>query len=279
MYPTLVQISSLFSIKSLYFFSVLGLLISAWYFSRQALKNRLRLQFVVDIFPWLVLSGLLVGRLSYVLLNFQFYFLDFSFGSFYRVIAFWADQSFSFWGVVIGVILAFVFHANKRQENISKWADVSLMSFLQFMVFANFAAFLEGINFGRPTDAFWGVTFINNMNIKYLTPIHPTQLYGAFYSFLIFMYLLFAQSKYKNQIDGLVFYLGLMLFSFCKFAEGFFRGDDTVLKLFGVIRLTEFVFLLIGILMLNKVIEYQKRNHTRLLLPFEKILNLFSNKR
>lgn len=279
MYPIILSLGNFFSIKSLYLVSLIGLMVSVWYFCRQSFKNRLRLQFVVDIFPSLALWGLIFGRLIYVLLNFQFYFLDFSFSSFYRVIAFWADQSFSFWGVILGLVFAFVRNANKRQENLVKWGDIFVMSFLLFMVFGNFAAFLDGINFGKPTDLFVGVTFINNINIKYFTPIHPTQLYAMFYSAVIFLYLYVAQRKYKNQIDGLVFYLGFMLFSFAKFIEGFFRGDDQVLTLFGSIRFTELMFLLLGVYMLGKVVEYQKRNHTKLLLPYEKLFSKLFNKK
>jgi phosphatidylglycerol:prolipoprotein diacylglycerol transferase len=278
MYPDLLPIGSSFIVKSLYFFSALGLIVSMLFFSRQALKNRLRLQFVVDIFYKLLLSGIIWGRLIYVLINYQFYFFEFSFASVFKSLAFWADKSLSFWGFLFGVILSFISNANKRQEDPKKWGDTFALSFLLFMIFANFAAFLDGSNFGKPTDAFVGVTFLNNINVKYLTPIHPTQLYAMFYCVLIFMFLYAVQRKYRNQIDGLIFYLAGMLFSFCKFIEGFFRGDDVSLMLFNTFRLTEIIFLMLGFYFLKKVVDYQKRNHTKLLLPVERLIYKFINK-
>lgn len=278
MYPILLQITPSFYVKSLYFFSFLGLLVASWFFAKETIKNRLRLQFVVDIFYKMLLSGLIWGRLVYVALNYQFYFFEFKFGSIVKALAFWADKSLSFWGVVFGVVLSFLTNANKRQENPKKWGDSFALAFLLFMSFVNFALFLDGANFGRPTDSFLGVTFLNNINVKYLTAIHPTQLYATFYCVIIFMLLTAVQKKYRHQIEGLIFYLAGLMYSFCRFVESFFRGDDATFMLFGIIRIEQVIFFVAALYFLKCVVNYQTKHHARVLLPFENMIKKLINK-
>ncbi len=278
MYPILLQITQSFFVKSYFFFGLVGLIIATYFFVKNALKNRLRLQFIVDIFYKMLLSGLIWGRIVYVALNYQFYFFDaINFSSVFKAIAFWADKSLSFWGLVFGVVLSFINNANKRQENPMKWGDTFMVSFMLFLSFVNFGAFLDGSNFGRPTDSFVGVQFLNNINVKYLTAIHPTQLYATFYCILIFMILWVLHKKYRHQYEGLVFYLGGFMYSFCRFVEGFFRGDDPAFLIFGALRIEMILFFAAFIYFGKKVYDYQMRHHTKILLPIEKLLRKFIN--
>lgn len=271
MFPTILQISNFIIIKTITVVSLLGLLLSSYIFIRLTAKNRLRLQFILDIFPKLVLSGLIWGRALHVLTNYQFYLFDFSFSTIYRSLAFWVDKELSFWGIVIGVILSFIKQANKRQENISKWSDVFAISFISLMSFINLGAFFEGINYGKPTDSFLGVIFLDNINIRFTTAIHPTQIYATIYCIAITCLLYFIHKKYRHQIDGLIFFLGTFLFSAFRFLEGFFRGDDTTLILFNRVRVPELIFLVIAILSLQQIIRYQRKNQTKLLKPIENL--------
>lgn len=278
MYPILLQLTPSFFVKSSYFFMFLGLILATVFFVREATKNRLRVQFIVDILWRLVLGGIVGGRLFYVALNYQFYFFEFSISSIIKSLAFWADKSLSFWGVVFGVVLSFIHYANKRQENPQKWADSAMLSFLLFMVFVNFGAFLDGSNFGRPTESFVGVQFLNNINVKYLTPIHPTQLYAAFYCILIFMMLRIVQKNYRHQYEGLVFMLGVFMYSICRFVESFYRGDDSVLQIFGLFRIEMILFGLASVYFIKKLYVYQMKYHTKLLLPIERFILKIINK-
>lgn len=271
MFPIIAQISDFIIIKTITVVSIIGLLLSSYIFIRLTAKNRLRLQFILDIFPKLVISGIIWGRAVHVITNYQFYFFDFSFSTVYKSIAFWGDKELAFWGVVLGIILSFIKHANKRQENISKWSDIFAISFLSFMSFVNLGAFFEGINYGKPTDSFLGINFLDNINIRYTTAIHPTQLYAVAYCSIIALVLYTIHKKYRHQIDGLIFYIGTFLFSIFKFIEGFFRGDDTTVILFQKVRVPELIFLIIGIISFKQIIAYQKRHQTKLLKPLEKL--------
>jgi len=278
MFPILLQITPSFFVKSLYFFSFLGLFLSTIFFVKETTKNRLRVQFIVDILFKMIFSGLVWGRIFYVALNYQFYFFELSFGSLIKAVAFWADKSLSFWGIIFGVILCFVSNANKRQENPKKWGDSFMLAFLMLMIFINFGAFLDGTNFGSPTDSFLGVQFLNNINVKYLTPIHPTQLYAVFYCSLIFMFLWASQKKYRHQYEGLIFVLGGFLYSISRFLETFFRGDDPTMLIFGVLRLEMITFGIASVYFFKLLFDYQMKYHTKLLLPLEKLINKLINK-
>lgn len=270
MYQILFQIGSV-SIMTNHVLIALGLFISLWIFGRLAQKNRLRLQFILDIGLRLIAGAIIGGRLFAIISNYQFYFNKINFHTITRLFAIW-DKDLSFWGAIFGIGFILVKNCQVRDENPKKWGDIFMISLMTMLIFRNFGAFLDGANAGKPTESFLGMTF-NSSNVLYTVPIHPTQLYATIYSALILAILYLVFKKYKNQFEGLVFLLGATIYSFFRFLEGFFRGDDVV-TIFGSIRLPQLIFLLLFLYFSKKLYNYQVKNQVPFLKVYEKFYGM-----
>jgi phosphatidylglycerol:prolipoprotein diacylglycerol transferase len=265
MHQVLIEFKSI-SILSIYVFITLGLFISLWVLGKLAQKNRLRLQFILDIGIRLIIGALIGGRIIAIIENYQFYFNRFNTYSFLKLFAVW-DKDLAFWGVILGIGFVLVKNCQARNENIKKWADISIISLMVMLTFRNFGVFLDGSNGGKPTEFFTGMTF-NSSNVIYTVPIHPTQLYATIYTGLLAFLLYFLFKKYKNQFEGLIFLVGATLLSSLRFLEGFLRGDD-VLSLFRL-RVPQLLSLILAIYFSKKLYNYQVQNKVPFLNWYEK---------
>jgi phosphatidylglycerol:prolipoprotein diacylglycerol transferase len=96
--------------------------------------------------------------------------------------------------------------------------------------------FAAGCCFGKPATVAWAVTFRDLYAARAVgtpidTPLHPTQLYESFATFLIFLALL-AIAKRKT-FDGQVALSYVLLYSVARFLIEFFRGDVARGSVFG----------------------------------------------
>jgi prolipoprotein diacylglyceryltransferase len=279
MQSTLLQ-SKFITIYSLWIFACIALIVSVYIAIKLAQKSRLRLQFIADISTPVILGSIIFGRVFAIFENAQYYFYNFSVAKVWQMIAFWQDKEISFWGAILGAIFIFYRKAIQKQENLQKWGDIFMISGVTGLIIGNFGAYLDGTNFGKVTNMFWGVTFDNPI-VKYIAPVHPTQIYAMIYCAIIAAILYRIHRQYRNQFDGLILILGLALFSTAKFLEGFFRGDDVIML--WVIRFPELCFLLLAIYSWHKLYLYQKQNNVPFLRKFDyyygKMLNIISLKR
>lgn len=273
MNPTIFE-SKFLTVYTLWIFVSIAMVIASYIFVKLANKARLRLQFINDIITPVLVYGIIVGRLFAIINDAQYYFYDFGLAKIYQIIAFWQDKQISFWGTIIGAIYIFIKKSYQKQENLQKWGDVFMISALVGLSIGNIGAFLDGINYGRTTNMFWGITF-NNPIVKYISAIHPTQIYASLYCLGLAGVLYYIHRKFWNQYDGLIFLLGITGFSLFRTLEGLFRGDDvTMIWRF---RLAELCFFFLFIYSLNKLYQFQKKNHVPFLKKFDyyygKLLN------
>jgi len=92
-------------------------------------------------------------------------------------------------------------------------------------------------------------------------PIHPTQIYAFIYSVAIYTFLVIYNQTIKikeTERRGFIATIGILSFSFFKFIEEFFRGDDT--WLFFGIRLPQIfagiTILVSGIFLIKKYTQF-----------------------
>lgn len=224
MYPILFELGPI-TVFSLWLFIAAGFAAGSFIFVRLAKRNRLKLTLISDNAFFLFFITLIVSRIIFVSFNTDLYFYQFKLKSLLAVLTVW-DKGFSFWGAIGGFLGGVLYLAKRYSESPLRLLDAIMPAILIGMAFGNIGALLEGINYGTPTNLPWGVTF-RSANVKYVSPIHPTQIYSALYALALagFSYALF--TKLRGRLAGFATEATVFLFGLFKFFEEFLRGDET----------------------------------------------------
>lgn len=225
MYPVLFEFGVI-TVFSLWFFIAVGFVAASLLFVRLAKRNRVRLGLLADHSLTLFFSALILSRVAFIAQNTDLYFYNFSIRSVFSVFAIW-DKGLSFWGAVVGFVIALAVIARQNRESLSKIWDMLVPAALVGMVCGDFGALLDGINYGKPTDLPWGIVF-RSASVKYISAVHPTEIYAMIYTLAVVVILLTLLKNLRGVASGFVSNAGVFLFSTFKFLEEFFRGDETI---------------------------------------------------
>ncbi|MBU1992397.1 prolipoprotein diacylglyceryl transferase [Patescibacteria group bacterium] len=226
MHPILLEIGS-FTLYSMWFMVALGIITGGVTFIKLAKQYSLKLNFILDHSGTILLMGIVCARALFVLKNLGYYFYQFGVENFLSTLFIW-DKGLSAWGAILGVTLTIVYYARKEEQAVLRWMDILFISLMAAMVLSNIGAFMEGaINYGKETALPWGVK-LEGPTIKYSIPIHPTQLYAALYTLILFLVSLYVFIKKTLPKDGDIFLFGGLAFAVIKFFEEFLRGDDVI---------------------------------------------------
>lgn len=190
-----------------------------------------------------------------MLFHWSSFFFSYDVQEFLGLLGIW-DKGISFWGTVIGVFFALYRKRKNTEEPLLALLDQLAPALLVGMMFGEFGAFLDGSLYGTPTTLTIGVTF-KSAYVKYISPIHPTQLYALAYTTIILLLTLHLLKKSRSAtVHGIVTEVTMTLMSAGIFIEEFFRGDD-VFTLFGI-RMGFYVSAIIfifGVILLRKRIK------------------------
>jgi phosphatidylglycerol:prolipoprotein diacylglycerol transferase len=201
-------------------FVLVGLWLSTEFFLRLAHTANLSLQHFREHGLWYIGAFLLGGRLFAILNDFQAYAHDPL-----RVFVVW-DGGFTFLGGAIGIAVVLFFATRGHRTTFLQWLDALCPAATLGLVFEWLGAFFSGHAYGRPTNVFWGVTF-DAMNVRYSVPIHPVQLYYAFFYFFLTFLLLVVRKRAKRV--GTETLVGITCAAVATFFFEYFRGDIGIL--------------------------------------------------
>ncbi|HQB11715.1 MAG TPA: prolipoprotein diacylglyceryl transferase [Candidatus Omnitrophota bacterium] len=163
-----------------------------------------------DMMLVLLVWGVVGARLFYVLQNLSYYASDPL-----RVFAIWEGGLIFYGGAVSGLI---GFIVTLRMKKIPFWR------FLDFIVpyialtqfFGRIGCFLNGCCFGKTCHLPWAVSFPHSGG-----PVHPAQLYEAFYTLLLFVCL--RVRGRRARFEGEVGLLYFMLYALGRYLIEFVR--------------------------------------------------------
>lgn len=241
MYPILLQFGSI-TIYSLWFFIALAFFSSLLIINKLAKSRLIKLSFLAENSLLIFFCGLIMARLVFIIYNFgTFWDLIIQQGHILEIFYIW-DKGLSIWGALLGITLSLYLLCRKNKEDFLAWCDIIIVSILIGMFFANIGAFLDGQNYGAPTDLPWGIIVETS---QYAVPIHPVQLYATLYSGLIGLILLLIFNMEQLKKSGGITWLGLSAFCFFRFLEEFIRGDEANL-IFNIMREAQ-LYALIGL--------------------------------
>ena len=171
-----------------------------------------------DYITYLIIGIIIGGRIGYII----FYNFDYYINNILDIFRIW-EGGMSFHGGLLGVIVASILFAKKNNQESFLYMDlVSLVAPIGIF-FGRLANFINSELYGGPTDAPWGIIFVQIDNLSR----HPSQLYEAFLEgIILFLILLYFRNKNFLKKPGLISSLFLIFYSIFRFIIEFFRVPD-----------------------------------------------------
>lgn len=223
MYPILFEFGFI-TVYALWFFVMVGFFAGSMLFTSLTMRSRIKIDLLTNNAYFLFIIGLIGARAVFIATHPEYYVVPFSWSSLPSFFAIW-DKGLSFWGALVGWGLGLIYIARKENEPLSRLLDAMAPALTLGMFFGSIGAFLDGINYGTPSELPWALIF-KSANVKYIAPIHPTQLYSAFYLLIITGILLKMFWQLRGKLSGFIAESALFLVGVFKFFEEFFRGDE-----------------------------------------------------
>lgn len=134
-------------------------------------------------------------------------------------------SGFVFYGSFLFAVPTMLLFFKAKKIDTYKMLDVMAVTTCLVHMFGRVGCFLAGCCYGLQTNVSWGVAFTDpacQANPKGL-PLHPTQLYEAFYIFLVMLFLLLLRNRRKFY--GQLFLTYLLLYAIGRSILELFRGD------------------------------------------------------
>ena len=222
---------------------IFGIIFGWIYCKNKLIKDEKLLNLFDDLITYLIIGIILGGRIGYILLyNFNYYIENLS-----EILIIW-HGGMSFHGGLLGVILATILFSKKHKLNSFIFLDlISLVAPIGLFL-GRIANFINSELYGRETDVFWSVKFINIDNI----PRHPSQIYEALFEGLVLFFLLnYLAKKKRFGTPGIISSIFLIFYSLFRFVLEFFRAPDPqigyVLLNLTMGQLASIIFLFLGL--------------------------------
>ncbi len=176
-----------------------------------------------DFLVWATLGVILGGRIGFVLFYQPQHFLSHP----DEIPMVWKG-GMSFHGGLIGVIVAMLLFARRRQLPFFQLADIVACATPIGLFLGRLANFVNGELFGRPTTVPWAMVFPNGGP----EPRHPSQVYEALLEGLVLFILLFVVARFgkaRRQMGLLsgLFFIGYGVF---RIVGELFREPDANLS-------------------------------------------------
>jgi phosphatidylglycerol---prolipoprotein diacylglyceryl transferase len=218
MYPVLFEVGSL-SVYSYGFMIALGIIAGMSYLIIQG-KKEVGLTFdqANKLFLYIFFAAIIGGKL--------FLFLEDPGAYVDHPERLFTGRGFVFYGSFLLAIptMWWFFKANKLHPY--RMLDVMAVTTCLVHMFGRIGCFLAGCCYGLPTDSALGVTFTDEACFAepLNTPLFPTQLFEAFYIFLVMIVLL--TFKNKRTFYGQLFLGYLIMYAIGRSILEIYRGDS-----------------------------------------------------
>ena len=150
----------------------------------------------------------------------------------WQIFQFW-NGGYVYYGGMLSAMIASLIFLNRKGENFLRWADFMAPALSLMYGLGRLACFFEGCCYGKACTLPWAVN-----------GLHPTQLYMVIAELVVFNII----TKLKVEFNGKIFFIWLMLHSFCRFAIEFYRDDNRGLMLGNILSVSQVISLVLIVL-------------------------------
>ncbi len=224
MHPILISIGS-FHLPTYGLLLVLAILAAVFTAMRLGRRVGLDSGQVLDFCTWTILVALIGAKVLMVLTDWSYYRANP--GEIFSLSTFMAGGVF--YGGFLAALFFTVWYVRVQKLAFWKLADVLAPAVVLGQSIGRLGCFSAGCDYGKPTDAQWGVIFTSSFahqvaGVPLDVRLHPTQLYESFATFVIFGILLW---RFPNRRrDGEVFLAYVGLYAVARFFLEYLRGDE-----------------------------------------------------
>ncbi len=187
-------------------------------------------EIIYDISPHIIIGAILGARIYYCLLSYEYYSHNLL-----ESLELW-HGGLSIHGAILGGIISGIIYAKRHKLHILKFCDIFSYGLILGQAIGRWGNFFNSEAFGRPTENFLKLYIpIYKRPLEYMqyNYFHPTFLYESILDIFIFLILFFVIRKFAKNIDGIVFFSYLILYSAARFIIEQIR-IDSVLNIFGI---------------------------------------------
>lgn len=187
-------------------------------------------EIIYDISPHIIIGAILGARIYYCLLNYSYYIENPL-----EIIQLW-HGGISIHGGIIGGLIGGIIYAKRHKLPILKLCDIFSYGLVLGQAIGRWGNFFNSEAFGRPTESFLKLYIpIYKRPLEYMqyNYFHPTFLYESILDVFIFLVLFFIIRKFVKDMDGIVFFSYLILYSIARIIIEQVR-IDSVLNVFGI---------------------------------------------
>ena len=210
----------------------LAFLAGLWTASRRGLSAGFVPEKILDLGPWLIVSGLIGARIFYVVEYWSESFAGLPFTEIFMI----QHGGLVYYGGRVGASLACIFYARRKNMPLWKLADVLAPSIALGSVFGRIGCLLNGCCYGQICSHPWAVRFPNRSfaweqqfitgqvgKYDFALPVHPTEIYDAVLNLIL--YLALASLFRRKKFDGQILALYLICYALTRSFVEYFRGD------------------------------------------------------
>ena len=232
---------------------IFGLILGWIYCKKFLIHEKIIKELFDDFITYLIIGIIIGGRLGYVLIYDPKYFLS----NLIEIPMIW-NGGMSFHGAVIGVIFASFIFCRKNKQDIFYFTDLVAMCAPIGIFLGRIANFINSELYGRETELFWSVKFIQIDDLSR----HPSQIYEALLEGLILFFILKFFYKKISKNTGLISSLFLIFYSIFRFFIEFTRAPDSHLGLifinFSMGQIMSVIFFLSGLYLFYRRNDFKK---------------------
>ncbi|HEY4485584.1 MAG TPA: prolipoprotein diacylglyceryl transferase [Nitrospiria bacterium] len=222
MHPILIQFGD-FEIRWYGVMIALAFLSGTWLGVREAKRRGYDPELIYDLLFYVMIAGILGGRLYYVMVFNPGYFLTHPL----EIFSVWRG-GMAVHGGLIGGVLAGAWFCRRRGLAFWSFADLLTPSIMLGQAVGRGACSLNGCSYGKPTDLPWAVTFTDPASqAPHNVALHPTQFYELGTDF--FLLAVLWNLRTRTRFDGQLFLIYIMLYAVARFFLEIFRGDSLML--------------------------------------------------
>ena len=170
--------------------------------------------FVWELAPWVIISGLIGARVYHVISTFSYYL-----ARPLEVFYVW-NGGLGIWGAITGGFIGALVYLKRRKKGVWSWLDICVITLPLGQAVGRWGNFFNREIYGSQTSLPWG---ININGRKY----HPLFLYESILNLanFIVLYLLYKKTGLRNK-PGVFTFLYLLSYSLTRFLMELLRQDS-----------------------------------------------------